>query len=58
MTAGLRVQIGRTPLPNRRWRVRVRNADIITTQSRASRVSACQISVNPRDSAYSAISNS
>jgi hypothetical protein len=38
--------------------VRVRKADIITTQSRASRVSACQISLKPRASAYSAISNS
>ena len=38
--------------------VRVRKADIMTTQSRARRVSACQISLKPRDSAYSAISSS
>ena len=52
ITAGLRVQIGSTPDPTRsRW-VRVRKADIMTMQSRASRVSACQISLKPRDSAY------
>ncbi len=30
----------------------------MTTQSRASRVSACQISENPRDYAYSATASS
>jgi hypothetical protein len=58
ITAGLRVQIGSTPEPRRSRFVRVKKADIITTQSRASRVSACQISLKPRASAYSAISNS
>ena len=58
ITAGLRVQIGSTPEPMRSRFVRVRKADIITTQSRARRVSACQISLKPRASAYSAISSS
>ncbi len=48
MTAGLRVQIGSTPEPTRNREVRVRKADIMTTQSRARRVSACQISLKPR----------
>ena len=52
------LEIGSTPEPMRSRCVRVRKADIITTQSRASRVSACQISLKPRASAYSAISSS
>jgi hypothetical protein len=58
MTAGLRVQIGSTPEPMRSRFVRVSRALIITTQSRARRVSACQISLNPLASAYSATSSS
>ena len=58
ITAGLRVHIGSTPDPTRVERVSVSSAPIITTQSRANLVSACQISVIPLSSAYRAISNS
>jgi hypothetical protein len=51
MTAGLRVQIGSTPDPKRMRRVLARKALIMTMQSRARRVSACQISLKPRSSA-------
>ena len=56
MTAGLRDQIGNTPDPMRSRLVSDTSALISTTQSRARRVSACQISVKPFSSAYFAIS--
>ena len=50
ITAGLRVQIGRTPEPTLIVFVRARKALMRTMASRASRLSPCQISLKPRSS--------
>ena len=56
ITAGLRVHTGSTPDPTRMRFVSAKKALMSTTQSRANRVSACQISEKPRASAYFTIS--
>ena len=58
ITTGLRVQMGSTPAATLMRRVWVKNAVMATMQSRARRLSPCQISLKPRSSMYRARSSS